>query len=188
MVHNRRPIWVARNPTKPSIRASSGMMARVSATTCAASASERTSIQVTLNAPSRASFPDAMSTLEPKDTGAHLVRLDHDLQAELLDEPSPVEVALDGCDVTVPYPDEVDARKRDRAAGGRSAPEGSRVGAPHDPPSGDRVGIGDRGRRQLEGEIGKGREQRARVGAEGLPAYRGFRRRAAVRAARAEPF
>src|SRR2546428_10346714 len=110
MVHNRRPIWVARIPTKPSMRASSGMMARVSATTCAASASERTSIQVTLNAPSRASFPDAMSTLEPKDTGAHLVRLDHDLQAELLDEPSPVEVALDGCDVTVPYPDEVDAR------------------------------------------------------------------------------
>src|SRR6266550_1172127 len=147
MVHHRRPIWVARNPTKPSIRASSGMMARVSATTCAASASERTSIQVTLNAPSRASFPDAMSTLEPKDTGAHLVRLDHDLQAELVDEPSPVEVALDGCDVTVPHPDEVDARKRDRAAGVRSAPERSRVGAPHDPPSADGVGIGDRGRR-----------------------------------------
>src|SRR2546422_9369141 len=47
---------------------------------------------------------------------AHLVRLDDDLQAELLDEPSPVEVALDGCDVTVPYPDEVDARN---AIGGR---------------------------------------------------------------------
>src|SRR2546428_1158335 len=114
---------------------------------------------------------------------AELVGTHDDLEAELLDERTLVEVALDGRDVTVPHPNEVGTGKRDGASGGRAAAERTRVGASHDPLGGDAVGIGDRRRRQVEGEIRKGREQRVRVGADRRSKQRPSRRRVAIRAA-----
>ena len=130
------------------------------------SSSLRASIMVSDTAPGRGRVPGPDRGAHAEAHRSHGHRLHLHLHAELLHQGRAIEVALHPLDAVVARGDEVDARQRDRRAGGRQASERASVGAPHDPAEDDLARSGLPIVHLLEDEVGKRGPQRAGVVAE----------------------